>query len=131
MARHFRELIVWRKAMLRVEAVHPVTETLPQEERFGLSSPLCRAAVSVASSLAEGHERRSRAEYRRFMRMACGSVAEVDTRLERARRLHRPDPAALKHALAGSDEAGRLLRASERSLPASTIADRPADCDPA
>jgi four helix bundle protein len=131
MARHFRELIVWRKAMLLAEAAYSVTETLPQEERFGLSSQLRRAAVSIASNIAEGHERRSRADYRRFITIACGSLAEVETQLDLARRLHQPDKTSLQSALGLCDETGRLLRAIERTLRASTISERPADYDPA
>jgi four helix bundle protein len=131
MARHFRELIVWRKAMQLAEAVYSVTQPLPPEEKFGLSRQLRRAAVSIPSNIAEGHERRSRADYRRFITMACGSLAEVETQLELAQRLHQPDAASLQVALDLCDETGRLLRAIERGLRTRTIADQSTDYDPA
>src|SRR5262245_25707625 len=97
-------------------AVYEVTDSLPDCERFGLSSQLRRAAVSVPSNIAEGHERRSRADYRRFIAIACGSLAELETQIELAKRLYRPDSAALVRAEHLADEPGRLLRSIERSL---------------
>src|SRR3546814_16184538 len=117
--------------MRLADAVYSVTGKWPQEERFGLSSQLRRAAVSIGSNIAEDHERRSRADYRRFITIACGSLAEVETQLELAQRLHQPDKGSLQGALDLSDETGRLLRAIERSLRASTIAGQPADYNPA
>jgi len=87
MATSYRELVVWQKAMSLAEAAYAVAGLLPDSERFGLSSQIRRAAISVPSNIAEGHERRSRAEYRRFIAIACGSLAELETQLELANRL--------------------------------------------
>jgi len=101
MATCYRELVVWQKAMSLAEAAYAVAGLLPDSERFGLSSQIRRAAISVPSNIAEGHERRSRAEYRRFIAIACGSLAELETQLELANRLHRFNYASLTLA-AGS-----------------------------
>ena len=116
MATHYRELVVWQKAMLLAESTYAVARSLPESERFGLCTQLRRAAVSVASNIAEGHERRSRADYRRFVAIACGSLAELETQLELAWRLHTVDAAIMGPAQSLADETGRLLRSIERAL---------------
>jgi len=122
-ATNYRELIVWQRAMALAESVYLVAATLPAVERFGLSAQLRRAAVSVPSNIAEGHERRSRAEYRRFVAIACGSLAKLETQLELAQRIYRDlDADGLKNAMELADQTGRLLRAIERKLrPSDTV----------
>ena len=116
MAKHYRELVVWQKAMALAGATYAVARSLPESERFGLCAQLRRAAISVASNIAEGHERRSRADYRRFVAIACGSLAELETQLELASRLYAIDAAIMAPALSLADETGRLLRSIERAL---------------
>lgn len=83
----YKDLIVWQKAMDLVEVVYQVTKLFPKEELYGLTNQLRRAAVSVPSNIAEGHARNSTAEYRNFLSMARGSLAEVETQLLIAKRL--------------------------------------------
>lgn len=83
----YKDLIVWQKAMDLVEMVYQATRTFPQEERYGLTSQLRRAVVSVPSNIAEGHARKSTAEYINFLSIARGSLAEVETQLLIAQRL--------------------------------------------
>ena len=116
----YRELIVWQKAMALAEASYAVAGELPDIERFGLASQMRRSAVSVASNIAEGHERRSRADYRRFIAISCGSLAELETQLELSLRLYAID---ISPAAALADETGRLLRAIERGLRAAVEED--------
>jgi four helix bundle protein len=80
-----------------------------------------RAAVSIASNIAEGHDRRSRAEYRRFIAVACGSLAELETKFELVQRLYPLDAAALTTATHLADETRRLLRSIERALRHSVV----------
>lgn len=123
MARSYRELVVWSKAMTLAEAAYSMVESLPDVERFGLSMQIRRAAVSIPSNIAEGHERRSRAEYRCYVAIACGSLAELETQIELASRLYDPDVNKLNRAIGLADEVGRLLRAIERSLRAPAVAE--------
>ncbi|MEA9557556.1 four helix bundle protein [Xanthomonas nasturtii] len=89
--------MVWRDAMSLVEAMYRVTHDFPDSERFGLTAQMRRAAISVPSNIAEGAARRSTAEYLRYLSMARGSLAELDTQLQIAARLQfgSPDAATL------------------------------------
>jgi four helix bundle protein len=82
----YRDLDVWQKAMNWTEAVYTSSRRFPQEERFGLTSQLRRAAVSVAANIAEGAERAGTAEFLQFLSIACGSLAESETLLVLAER---------------------------------------------
>ena len=86
--RPHERLDVWRDAMSLVESIYRITRRFPEEERFGLTSQLRRAAVSVPSNIAEGAARRSTLEYLRFLSMARGSLSELDTQLQIAQRLN-------------------------------------------
>ncbi|MEM6287767.1 MAG: four helix bundle protein [Bacteroidota bacterium] len=85
--RSFRDLEVWNDAVALAEVVYDETKTFPGDERFGLTSQLRRASVSVASNIAEGWGRGSRKEYLRFLHIARGSLFEVATQVEIAHRV--------------------------------------------
>jgi four helix bundle protein len=65
-----RDLIVWRKSMDLVDRAYTMTRSFPADERFGLTSQVRRAAVSVPSNIAEGHSRFSRNDYAQFVSIA-------------------------------------------------------------
>ena len=77
----FRDLDIWRLAMEIVVGVYRVTRAFPVEEKFGLIAQLRRAAVAIPSNIAEGHSRLGAGEFRRFVSIARGSGAEVETQL--------------------------------------------------
>lgn len=79
--RSYRDLIVWQKAIEWVSVIYQLTEAFPQQETFGLTNQLRRAAVPVPSNIAEGQARQSTNEFRHFLYVARGSLAEVDTQL--------------------------------------------------
>jgi len=85
--RPHENLRVWQEAMTLVEAVYAFSGHFPAAERFGLTSQFRRAAVSVPSNIAEGAARRSTPEYLRFLSVARGSLAELDTQYQIAIRL--------------------------------------------
>jgi four helix bundle protein len=85
--RPHQRLEVWRDAMKLVEAVYRCSAGFPDSERFGLTLQVRRAAVSVPSNIAEGAARRSTPEYLRFLSIARGSLSELDTQLQLAKRL--------------------------------------------
>jgi four helix bundle protein len=79
--RDYRDLEAWQLAMHVVVSIYRLTQSFPAEEKFGLIAQLRRAAVSIPSNIAEGHSRLGAAEFRRFVAIARGSVAEVTTQL--------------------------------------------------
>ena len=107
--RHYRDLLVWQKAVDWVETVYAATRAWPQDERFGLTSQIRRAAVSVPSNVAEGCARRSTAEFIRFLSIGRGSLAEVETQIIIATRLGYLDQALQSSLLEAADEISRML----------------------
>ncbi len=83
----FEDLIVWRKAHDLAVGIYRLTNREPFCRDFGLRDQIQRAAVSVMSNIAEGFERYSRLEFRQFLSVARGSVAEVRSQLQLARSL--------------------------------------------
>jgi four helix bundle protein len=81
MGQSFKDLIVWQKAIALTVAIYKLSESFPQSERYGLTDQLRRAAVSVASNIAEGYGRSTRGEYVQFLGHARGSNCEVETQL--------------------------------------------------
>lgn len=78
---NFKELIVWQKSRELVKDIYILTEKFPNDEKFGLTSQIKRAAVSIASNIAEGSGRGSDKECVRFLDMANGSAFELETQL--------------------------------------------------
>ena len=85
--RRHRDLPVWKASIDLVEAFYVVSARLPKEETFGLQSQMRRAAVSVAANIAEGAARKTTPELMQFLYVANGSLSELDTHLEVAKRL--------------------------------------------
>jgi len=77
----FRDLIAWQKAYALGVNVHRFATGLPNSEQFGLAAQLRRGSVSIASNIAEGYGRGSRADYIRFLKIARGGLYELDTQL--------------------------------------------------
>jgi len=90
--RAYRKLGVWSDAMSVVESVYQLCESMPSDERFGLTSQMKRAAVSIPSNIAEGKRRGSDKDFCRFLKIAFGSGAELETQLELTMRLQLVDP---------------------------------------
>jgi four helix bundle protein len=83
----FRDLDVWREAMLLVEDVYGISRRFPADERYGLTSQLRRAAISIPSNIGEGSRRKRRKVFVNHLDIALGSQAEVDVQSEIALRL--------------------------------------------
>jgi four helix bundle protein len=77
----YRDLVIWRKSIRLVAVCYELCKSLPANEEFGLKSQIRRAAVSVATNIAEGHGRHHAKDFARFLSMARGSVKEVETLL--------------------------------------------------
>jgi four helix bundle protein len=77
----YKDLLVWQKGIELVGDVYLITKKLPKEETYGLTSQIRRAAVSVPANIAEGWGRNSTKNYVQFIRIACGSLYELETLL--------------------------------------------------
>ncbi len=77
----YKDLIAWQKGMELVAAIYDATGGFPSGEQFGLVSQFRRAAVSVPSNIAEGKAHYSNRDFARFLRYACGSLAEIETQI--------------------------------------------------
>jgi four helix bundle protein len=78
-SRSYKDLVVWQKSIALCKVVYVTCETFPKSEVYGLASQMKRAAVSVASNIAEGQARQHLGEFRQFLAMANGPLAELDT----------------------------------------------------
>ena len=112
---NYRDLIAWQRAMDLVVAVYSLTRQFPKEEAFGLTSQARRAAVSVPSNIAEGQGRAGDPEFVRFLRIAYGSLREVETQILIAERLSFATAESVCATLALAAEVGRLLNGLMRS----------------
>ncbi len=74
-----KDLEVWKQAIELSKQVYELTRTYPKEEMFGLVSQMRRAAVSIASNIAEGAARQCNKEFVQFLYIAVGSASELDT----------------------------------------------------
>ena len=78
---HYRETVVWQKAMMAAQEVYRLVPSLPKEETYGMRSQITRAIVSVPANIAEGWTRESEKEKAQFLAIAQGSLAETETLL--------------------------------------------------
>jgi four helix bundle protein len=77
----FRDLEIWKRGIDLVKSIYEITKSFPNSECYGLTSQIRRAAVSVPSNIAEGHIRGHKAEFRQFLFIALGSLAELETQV--------------------------------------------------
>jgi four helix bundle protein len=87
MSSKYQDLRAWQQAMLLAKDIYRATERFPKHELYGLASQLRRAAVSVASNIAEGKGRRTDKEFCQFLYMARGSLFEIGTQVQLAEQL--------------------------------------------
>jgi four helix bundle protein len=112
----YRDLEAWKLGMSFVEDVYALTQSFPREELFGLTSQLRRAAVSIPSQVAEGHQLGTKS-YRHYVLRALGSQAECETQLELARRLKMAPCQEIDPVRKLASRVGQVLHGLARSLP--------------
>jgi four helix bundle protein len=114
--RHYRELVAWQRAMDLVELVYKMTRSFPPDELYGLTNQLRRAAVSIPSNIAEGQGRGVGKEFAHHLRIAAGSLNEVETQVLIAQRLGYTDARTVAQVLDVSAEVGRVTNGLMKSL---------------
>ena len=112
----YRDLKVWRSSIDLTENIYRITATFPSSDVYGLTAQMRRAAVSIASNIAEGWGRHSRKDYSRFVLIAVGSNDELRTQLVIAERLGFGEARKLREADAECDEIGKMLTGLYRFL---------------
>jgi len=112
----YRDLRVWQEAMAVASACYILTKAFPREEIYGMTAQIRRAAVSIAANVAEGHGRESTGSFVQFLRVAQGSLKELETHLLLAGQVQVAEPATVEPILARCDSLGRMLRRLIRSL---------------
>ena len=112
----YRELKVWQRAIELSVAIYKLTAEFPKEELYGLTSQLRRAAVSVASNVAEGYGRGSKGEFRQFVGIARGSILELQTQLVIAKQLGFGKVVQMQAAEGLADETGKMLWALMKKI---------------
>ena len=111
-----KDLDVWRLSMDLAVDVYEVTRTFPREEQFGMTSQMRRSANSVPMNISEGAARQSDKEFVQFLHYALGSVSELDTQLEIAKRVNLAPPETLEKLQNMGMRINQMLRGLVNSL---------------
>lgn len=112
----FRDMRVWQKSMGLCQLVYNLTDQLPSAETYNISSQMRRSALSIPSNIAEGFQRQTTVDYRRFINFARGSAAELETQLELAHSLYQLD--TTRTALLEIAQVQKMLAKLQQSLTA-------------
>lgn len=123
----YRELLVRQKSMDMAEACYQLTAEFPRDE-YGMTAQIWRAAVSVPANIAEGHGRENTGSFVQFLRVAQGSLKELETHLVLAGRVRLVTTDRTAPLLAECETTGKMLRSLIRSLQAEGK-DRRVDAD--
>lgn len=116
MVRSYQELGVWRKGVDLVKAVYALTRQFPDAERYSLCDQMQRAAVSIPANVAEGWAREGEREFLRFVTIAKGSLAELETMIIIAGELDYVRPDSARTTQDAAAEVGRMLTGLQKSL---------------
>lgn len=114
--RDYRDLKVWQKGMDLAVDVYHLTQSLPDNEKYGLTSQLHRSAVSVPSNIAEGHAQGVTKPFVRHLRIANGSLAELETQLLLVKKLQFADEEIVDRCIARATEIRRMIQSLQKSL---------------
>ncbi|MCX5644851.1 MAG: four helix bundle protein [Phycisphaerae bacterium] len=112
----YRDLDVWREAMDFVVQCYRMAGTFPKSEMCGLTSQLQRAAVSIPANIAEGQGRQHEKEFLQHLAIAYGSLAEVETHVQIARRLEYIEGEKESQMLERTARIGRMLNGLKKSV---------------
>lgn len=115
----YRDLIVWQKAVALSVDCYKLTGDMPKSEIYGLTSQIRRASVSVAANIAEGYGRDNTGNFIQFLRIAQGSLKELETHFIIASRIGYMEFGKVEGLLGRCDELGKMLRSYIRSVQAS------------
>jgi four helix bundle protein len=115
-SRSYKDLEVWKLSIELVKEIYRITEKFPPSEIYGLTNQMRRAPVSIPSNIAEGQERNSAKEFRQFLAIALGSVAEIETQLIIAKEIHYLTEAEVEPFVAIIDRLRKMTRGLIKSI---------------
>jgi len=112
----FERLEVWQEAVSFADLVYGATGHYPEEERYGLTSQMRRAVVSVSSNVAEGSARASRTDFARYIEIATGSLFEVVSQAYISKRRQFLGEREFQALYVAAESQGRMLSGLRRSI---------------
>ena len=112
----FRDLIIWQRGINLVKDVYKETRNFPKEELYGLTNQIRRSAISIPSNISEGHIRQHRAEFRQFLNIALGSLAELETQIIIARELNYLSIEKSENLIDQMSSLGKMMRGLMKKL---------------
>ena len=113
---NFEKLDVWQKTIVFADSIYSETRNFPAEERFGLTTQMRRAGVSISSNIAEGSSRISQADFGRFIEIGTGSLFEVVSQSFIAKRQNFLSQASFGLIYENAEELSRMLSGLRKSL---------------
>ena len=112
----YKDLIVWQRSIDFVTEIYELTKMLPTDEKFGLVSQMRRSGVSVPSNLAEGHARIGKNEFKHFVSISLGSLAELETQILIFQNLNYFTKIISDDLLENTNEINKMLHGLYKSL---------------
>jgi len=120
--RSYRDLLVWKAAVDLAVACYSATRAFPSSELYGMTSQIRRSAASVPANIAEGHGRENTGSFVQFLRVAQGSLKELETHLIVSERVGLLPKDSFGPLLDRTDEVGKMLRSMIRRLQGAPVA---------
>jgi four helix bundle protein len=106
----YRDLDVWKKAISLAKSVYQITDNFPKRELYGMTNQIRRCVISIAANIAEGQARNSKKEFKYFLGISLGSVAELETILTIAREVKYVSDIIFAELLSSTDEITRMIK---------------------
>ncbi len=116
MVRNFKNLRIWHRSRAFVKTIYQLTKSVPKEERFGLTSQIKRAAISVPSNIAEGCGKGTEKDLNRFLDNAVGSACEIETQLYLAYDLEFIDQKVMESTTDEIQQIRKMIVAYQKTL---------------
>jgi four helix bundle protein len=115
-SRSYRDLEVWKLSIDFVKKVYQVTHNFPASEKFGLINQIRRAAISIPSNIAEGQGRNSTKEFKQFLAISLGSLAELETQLIIAKEIEYSTQNGLDALLSPLDRRRKMIKGLSKGI---------------
>ena len=112
----YRDLLVWQRGLELAAKAYDITKNFPKQELFGMTSQIRRSASSIPANIAEGYGRDSRGEYVQFLRIAQGSLKELETHLILSQRVGLAEGSRVAPLLEQATTLGKMIRSLIGSL---------------